>query len=377
MAFGGNGMAKSIAPPTSARASLQTPALIVELDGLDRNIATMAAHAKAMGVALRPHVKSHKCVEIAQRLSQAGVIGTSCATINEAEAMAQGGLEGILLTSPIVTPRDLDCLRRLLLRGAEISVVADHPQSIDAFSAVAEASGRSLQVLVDIDVGMGRTGCAATRDIVALAKLASARPFLRYRGVQAYWGNLQQVMPFAERARLVGIQIERIRAVLAALRAEGVGPEIVTGGGTGTHAIDGASGVFTELQPGSFLFMDSCYGSIMTSETDNPFVASLFVAASVVSANHPGRVTVNAGWKAFATDSGKPQPSRGAPAGATYRFMGDEHGIVEFGEGQAPALSATIEFLTPHCDPTVNLYSAYYVVRGDDVVDLWPIRARY
>ena len=122
--------------------------------------------------------------------------------------------------------------------------------------------------------------------------------------------------------------------------------------------------------------MDSCYSSIVTNDNENPFLPSLFVAASVVSANRPGCVIVNAGWKAFATDSGKPQPLRGAPAGASYRFMGDEHGAVDF-EGQGPVLGDTIEFLTSHCDPTVNLYPAFHVVRGEEVVDLWPIRARY
>jgi D-serine deaminase-like pyridoxal phosphate-dependent protein len=140
--------------------------------------------------------------------------------------------------------------------------------------------------------------------------------------------------------------------------------------------VDGSTGLFTELQPGSFLFMDSCYGSITTNENENSFMPSLFVAASVVSANHPGRVIVNAGWKAFATDSGKPEPRRGAPAGATYRFMGDEHGAVDF-EGPGPTLGDTIEFLTSHCDPTVNLHPAFYVVRGEEVIDVWPIRARY
>jgi D-serine deaminase-like pyridoxal phosphate-dependent protein len=233
-----------------------------------------------------------------------------------------------------------------------------------------------MDVIVDFDFGMGRTGCVEIQDAVFLAQQISANPSLRFRGIQAYWGHLQQVTPMTERQRTAGVQHERLRAVIGALASAGLKPEIVSGAGTGTHAIDGKSGLFTELQPGSFLFMDSCYGPSLASGADNPFAASLFVAASVVSANVPGRVIVNAGFKAFATDSGKPEPRRGAPAGATYRFMGDEHGAVEF-TGQAPALGATIEFLTSHCDPTVNLHAAYQVVRGDGIVDVWPIRARY
>lgn len=358
------------------RNTLRTPAIIVELDLMDRNIATMAARAKTMGVKLRPHAKSHKCVEIAQRLAQAGATGASCATIEEAECMALGGVSGILITSPMVTADQLDRLKRLLGRGADISAVADHPANVEAYAEIATATGRQFDVLIDFDFGLGRTGCVEVPDAVALVQKIKANPSLTFRGIQAYWGNLQQVMPYGERVRLAGVQQDRLRGLIAALKSAGLAPEIVSGAGTGTHVVDGGTGLFTELQPGSFLFMDSCYGSITTNENENPFAPSLFVAASVVSANRPGRVIVNAGWKAFATDSGKPEPRRGAPAGATYRFMGDEHGAVDF-EGSGPSLGDTIEFLTSHCDPTVNLHPAFHVVRGEEVIDIWPIRARY
>jgi 3-hydroxy-D-aspartate aldolase len=359
------------------RSEVPTPALLVDIDILDRNIAVMRDSAKAIGVALRPHAKAHKCVEIAQRIEAAGAIGTSCATIGEAEAMTLGGLAGILITAPLSSPDALDRLRRLLLRGADVAIVADSPGSIAQLTEIAAATGRRLPVLVDFDVGMGRTGCLDIADAVLLAGAIAASPTLAYTGIQAYWGNLQQVTPFPERSRLVDIQSERVRAVISALEAAGLKPAIVSGGGTGSHRIDAASGLFTEIQPGSYLFMDSCYSTISISENDNPFVPSLFVAATVVSANKPGRVIVNAGWKAFAADSGKPVPLRGAPAGATYRFMGDEHGALDFDVDEGPRLGATVEFLTSHCDPTVNLYSAFHVVSGDEVIDLWPIRSRY
>jgi 3-hydroxy-D-aspartate aldolase len=359
------------------RSDVPTPALLVDIDVLDRNIALMQGRAAALGVKLRPHAKAHKCVEIAQRIMAAGAIGISCATIGEAEAMALGGIGGILVTAPLVSPDALHRLGRLLLRHADIAVVADHPVSVAQLATVAAAAGRKLDVMVDVDVGMGRTGCLEVADAVALARQVAAAPALGYAGIQAYWGNLQQVTPFAERARLIGIQADRVRAVVTALASAGLPPAIVTGGGTGSHGIDAATGLFTEIQPGSYLFMDSCYGAIGISENDNPFAPSLFVATTVVSANKPGRVVVNAGWKAFAADSGKPVALRGGPPGASFRFMGDEHGALDFeGEG-GPALGATIEFLTSHCDPTVNLYSAFHVVRGDEVVDVWPIRARY
>jgi 3-hydroxy-D-aspartate aldolase len=359
------------------RSDVPTPALLLDIDILDRNIAQMGDSAAALGVKLRPHAKAHKCVEIAQRITVAGAIGSSCATIGEAAAMALGGIGGILVTAPLSSHDALDRLRRLLLRKADIAVIADHPVAITELSAVAVATERTIDVLVDIDVGMGRTGCLEITDAVALAQQIAAAPSLNYMGIQAYWGNLQQVSPFAERARLIGIQSDRLRAIITALGSAGLAPAIVTGGGTGSHRLDAATGLFTEIQPGSYLFMDSCYRSITISESGNPFLPSLFVAATVVSANKPGRLVVNAGWKAFATDSGKPVALRGAPPGAEFRFLGDEHGALDFAGEDAPARGSTIEFLTSHCDPTVNLYGAFHVVRGDEVVDVWPITARH
>jgi 3-hydroxy-D-aspartate aldolase len=359
------------------RLDVPTPALIVDIDVLDGNIAVMTDWARQAGINLRPHAKAHKCVEVGQRIMAAGAIGISCATIGEAEAMALGGIDGILITAPLASQDAMKRLRRLILRGARVAVVADHPTSVSELAKLAEASGGKLDVIVDIDVGMGRTGCHDIGDAVALARQIRASPSLNYAGIQAYWGNLQQVKPFAERARLINIQLERVRATIAALSAAGLKPAIVSGGGTGSHRIDAASGLFTEIQPGSYLFMDSCYGSISISENDNPFLPSLFVAATVVSVNRPGRVVVNAGWKAFAADSGMPVPVRGGPAHAEFRFMGDEHAALDFTGHDAPALGAIVEFLTSHCDPTVNLYSVFHVVRGDDVIDIWPIKARY
>ena len=195
--------------------------------------------------------------------------------------MALGGLTGILITGPLNSIDALDRLRRLLLRGADVTVIADHPEF--GFSAHCDrgCSRRTLPVLVDVDVGMDRTGCLEIADVVSLAKDIAATPSLRYAGIQAYWGNLQQVMPFDERSRLVGVQTERVRAVIDALQAAKLPPGIVSGGGTGSHRIDAASGLFTEIQPGSYLFMDSCYGKVAISETGNPFMPSLFVAATV------------------------------------------------------------------------------------------------
>ena len=358
------------------RDELPTPALLLDLDAMERNIATMAAHAAATGIGLRPHAKSHKCVEIARHLARAGALGPACATVAEAEAMAAGGISGILITSPMATNDMLARVARLLGRGADLTLVVDHPANADALAELAAGLGVTLPLIVELDVGVGRTGCREVADAVVLARRVAGHGSLRFAGVQAYWGNLQQVMPLAERERRVAAQAERLRSLLTALRDVGRPAEIVTGGGTGTVFLDPATALFTELQPGSFLFLDSCYGAIPLKGNENPFVPSLFVAAGVVSANEPRRVIVNAGYKALATDSGTPMPTRGVPPGSTYRFMGDEHGAIDLGDGPPPGLGTVIELLTPHCDPTVNLHARYQVVRGARVVDVWPVAAR-
>jgi 3-hydroxy-D-aspartate aldolase len=358
------------------RDQLPTPALVLDLDALDRNIAAMAAHASASGVALRPHAKSHKSVEIAHRLQAAGALGPACATIAEAEAMAAGGLTGILVTSPQVSDDALGRVGRLLATGADLMLVVDDQSNVVALAQLAAGIGLTLPLVVELDVGVGRTGCPEPEQALVVARAIAATPSLRFAGVQAYWGNLQQVRPLVERKARVQEAAAPLQRLLTLLRIAGLSPHIVTGGGTGTSFIDPTLGLFTELQPGSFLFLDSCYGPLPLDDTGNPFTASLFVAAGIVSANRRHRVIVNAGLKALATDSGQPLPVRGAPDGSSYRFMGDEHGAIEFAQGIAPALGATVELLTSHCDPTVNLHARYQVVRGDMVVDVWPIVAR-
>jgi D-serine deaminase-like pyridoxal phosphate-dependent protein len=357
------------------RDQLPTPCLVLDLDALDHNIAAMAAQSAGVGLALRPHAKSHKCVEIARRLARAGALGPASATIAEAEAMAAGGIGGILVTSPTVTVDGLDRLRRLLLRGADVTVTVDQPANLADLGRLARGAGRALPVVVDLDPALGRTGCATARDGLALARLAAAGPGGGFAGVQCYWGQRQNVMPIEARARRVAEAAAPLRELVEALAEAGLPAEIVTGGGTGTSWVDAGLGLFTEQQPGSFLFLDSEYAAIPITPDGNPFRRALFVAAAVVSANHPGWVTVNAGLKAFATDSGRPLPARGAPEGSTFRFMGDEHGAIDLAEGTLPP-GHLVELLTPHCDPTVNLHGRYHVVQGDEVVDVWPIMAR-
>lgn len=361
--------------PAMHRDEVPTPSLLLNLTVLRENIAIMSLFAKSRQISLRPHAKSHKSVEIARMLLAAGAVGACCATIGEAEALAAGGINGLLITSPIAAPHMLERLRKLLLRGADVMVVCDHPSNARELARLAKAQGLVLSVLVEIDVGSGRTGCAEIAEAVRLAKAIAAETSLQFAGVHAYWGHLQQVMPFTERGNQVARQAEKLRDLVGALNKAKLHPKIVTGGGTGTHWFDAGLGLFTELQCGSFVFLDSLYGPLALTPKGNPFSPSLFVAASVVSANQRGRVIVNAGYKALATDSGRPIPMRGIQQGATYRFMGDEHGAIDF-DGPSLPIGSSIELLTPHCDPTVNLHSRYLVVESDAVVDEWPILAR-
>ena len=361
-----------------ARLSLSTPALLLDLDALDRNIAAMAAHAKAAGINLRPHAKGAKSVEIGRRQVAAGAVGICCATLGEAEVIAGAGIANVLITSPVVTPAMIDRLVTLNQRAKGLMVVADNPANVDVLAAAAAKAGQPLSIIVEFDVGQGRTGTTSVEAAAALAQRIKASPHLRYRGVQAYYGHLQHVTAFADRKAAAETQIARVRGLLERLRGDGLAPEIVSGGGTGTFDIDPGGGVFTELQAGSYPFMDREYLEIdMTSGRSSPFVASLFVQASVVSANREGFAVVNAGYKSFATEGGMPRVVVPRLANATYKLMGDEHGGIQYDPGSGTLkVGDAVEFLTPHCDPTINLYDRYHCMRGDTLVEIWPVDAR-
>ena len=361
-----------------ARLSLSTPALLLDLDALDRNIAAMAAHAKAAGINLRPHAKGAKSVEIGRRQVAAGAVGICCATLGEAEVIAGAGIANVLITSPVVTPAMIDRLVTLNQRAKGLMVVADNPANVDVLAAAAAKAGQPLSIIVEFDVGQGRTGTTSVEVAAALAQRIKASPHLRYRGVQAYYGHLQHVTAFADRKAAAETQIARVRGLLERLRADSLAPEIVSGGGTGTFDIDPGGRVFTELQAGSYPFMDREYLEIdMTSGRSSPFVASLFVQASVVSANREGFAVVNAGYKSFATEGGMPRVVVPRLANATYKLMGDEHGGIQYDPGSGTLkVGDAVEFLTPHCDPTINLYDRYHCMRGDTLVEIWPVDAR-
>jgi D-serine deaminase-like pyridoxal phosphate-dependent protein len=359
-----------------SRSELPTPALVLDRAALERNIAKMASFASARGIALRPHAKTHKSAEIGRRQLAAGAVGLCCAKLGEAEALAADGIGPLLLTSPVVAPGAVARLVALNARNDGLSVVADHPANVRALAA-ANDGGRPLAVFVDVDPGIHRTGVASPEAAVALAAEIAAADHLTLAGVQYYCGSQQHIQGFAERRAAIAGLTDYLRTVLDALQEAGHAIPVVTGGGTGSFLIDAELGVLTELQVGSYLFLDREYGDCELAVGDAPvFEPALFVDATVISANAPGMVTVDAGLKALSTDAGPPVVVAGAPAGSRYVFMGDEHGAIVSEGGELPGLGGRVTLQPGHCDPTVNLFDVYHVVDGDQVVEIWPVTAR-
>jgi D-serine deaminase-like pyridoxal phosphate-dependent protein len=364
-----------------SRHDLNTPVLVIDRPALERNIARMADFAAAKGVKLRPHAKTHKSVDIAKLQIAAGAVGLCCAKIGEAEALAEGGVTtGLLITSPVVSAPALARLIALNAATTDLMTVVDNPANVAALGQGASGAGKPLKIVIDLDPGIHRTGVASPEAAVALLNAIRAQPDLIYAGLQCYCGMQQHIESFADRKANLEDRGVYIRAVIQALTAAGGPPPIVSGSGTGSHRIDAELGIFTEFQVGSYVFMDGQYlvCDIAGEGADaSPYEASLLIDARVVSANSPGMVTIDAGFKALSTDAQPPKVLGGAPDGSRYFFMGDEHGAILPPSGETPpGLDDRVILGAPHCDPTVNLYDTYHVVDGDTLVALWPVSAR-
>ena len=358
---------------------LSTPCLAVDKVQMLANIERMAARAKAAGKALRPHAKGNKSSVVCRAQIEAGAIGISCVTLKEAEAMVAVGLPGVLVTSPVVVPCMISRLADMLAKADDLLVVVDNGDNAKALDAAIAGTGKVLGVLIDIDVGQKRTGVRATHAAVSLARQIDDLPHLAYRGVQAYYGHLQGVTAYQERLAKARDQWAHMATFTDALGEAGFASEIISGGGTGTHHVDLADGPFTEIQPGSYVFMDRQYGGVeIDPGGDGAFPASLSILAHVVSTNQPDRATIDAGFKAMATDAGPPDFLAGAPENSEYAFMGDEHGCVLYARPTSSELRLgdLVKLRAPHCDPTVNLHDVLHVFDGDKLVDIWPIDAR-
>jgi 3-hydroxy-D-aspartate aldolase len=358
---------------------LTTPALVLDLEVFEQNVEAYQQQINVHGLRARPHAKSHKCAEIARRQIAAGAVGICTASLHEAEAMVGQGINNILITSPFVGAGKLGRLMHLLERGAVIAVVVDDQEHAALLAAVARRSGQVLDVLIDVDLGMGRTGVGNLDVALALVNLVCDAEGLSYCGVQAYSGRVQHIEEFAERDHVYTGQLRFLSTLIAALDKRGLKPATVSGGGTGTLALDCREGLLTEHQAGSYIFMDVEYGAVKlrASDADAAFGTSLSLHSAVISKNVPGRATIDAGLKSFATDGPLPRVSAGAPVGTTYSFFGDEHGCLTFATvADSLPLGSVVAFVTPHCDPTINLHDYLHVVRHDTIVDIWRIVGR-
>lgn len=362
----------------SGRHELETPCLLVDLDALERNIARMAAYCRNLGVALRPHAKAHKSADIARIQLAAGAVGLCVATVGEAEALGAEGINDLHLTSTVASRRKAERIGALLRRGVRVSVVVDSPDMAALFGSVAGAMDVSFDVLIDVDMGRHRAGVKDVSAAISLAKQIVADRGLRLIGIQTYAGHLSHMRELARRREGAMKAVDLIREVRNAVTMFISAAPIVTGGSTGTSLLDLEAGILTELQFGSYVFMDTEYLSVdIDGAGSAPFEPALFLQSSVISNRHQGSVTTDGGDKRLASKYGElPKIWRGAPTGSIYRPLSDEHGQVELSLGDRLALGARVECIVPHCDPTVNLFSHLHVLRNDVLVAIWPVTAR-
>ncbi|HEY0236400.1 MAG TPA: DSD1 family PLP-dependent enzyme [Afipia sp.] len=359
-------------PPAEPRMSLDqivTPALIVDLDALEKNIAMLAKRVDGNpnGVRLTPHAKAHKSIDIARLQMAAGASRMCCQNVAEAEAMVEGGIESVLLSNEII---GADKARRLaaLARDAKIGVCVDHRDQADVLSEAASIEGVTLDALVEIDIGQGRCGVAPGADAVTLANYIAGKPGLHFAGLQAYHGGAQHLRTPTERAAAIARASELARTTADLLRAAGLPCDVIAGAGTGSWENELTSGVYNQLQCGSYALMDADYAR---NETAAPFANALFILTTIISAAAPGHAVCDAGLKATSLESGLPVVS--GENGVTYIKATDEHGQLEVASNANIAPGHRLRLIPGHCDPTINLHDWLVATRHGKVEAVWRV----
>ena len=367
-------------PPAEVGMRLEevdTPALILDLDAFETNLKRLMDALPAR-VRVRAHAKTHKCPEVGKRQIAAGAVGSCCQKVSEAEAMVDGGIADVLVTNEIVGARKLDRLAALSKR-ARLGVCVDHADNVRDLEAAMKRAGATIDVYIELEVGMRRCGVAPGAPAVALARAIAASPSLRFAGLHAYHGRAQHIRSAEERRGVIEKAASYVKETKALLAQAGIACPIVTGAGSGTFMFEVALGAWDEIQPGSYAFMDSDYARNEWAPPMPRFEHSLFVLATVMSRPNPALAVVDAGLKASSVDSGLPAVWQ--RPGIEYTHASDEHGWVEFAKAAAagavmPALGDKMLLVPGHCDPTINLYDWYVCVRKGVVEALWPITAR-
>jgi len=376
--FGAAALNLPLVGEAGSRARLETPAAVLDLDIFERNVATLAQTCKRAGIGFRPHAKSHKCAEIARRQMAAGASGICCAKPGELLALFEGGANDLMLSAPIASTAKIEALARAAEKGARIAVVVDRLDLVAAYAEAAARHATRFDVFVDLDTGLKRSGVDNAQEAVALARAVTDEASLRYVGVQAYQGKIQHIDDFAAR-RAANAEANRIlRDMLAVLEQAGFKPGIVSGGGTGSHLLDGEEKVLTEVQPGSYVFMDEAYNSVDVYGRGGPeFGPALRVAVTVVGHSSAGFAITDGGSKSFALDGPPPRVFLGEKPVGRIEWCGDEFGRVLSEPGQATLpIGTVVECTVPHCDPTTNLHDFLHVVSGDRLIALWHVEAR-
>lgn len=346
---------------------LDTPALLVDAEVLARNIARLAEWSRRTGRAVRPHAKAHKTPLIARKQIEAGAIGICCSKVGEAEAMVAGGVPDVLVTSEVVGPVKVARLVSLA-RHARVGVVVDDAENAELLSRAAAAAGVTLGVLVEVNVGQERCGVAPGAPAADLAAHLAGLPGLRFDGIQGYEGNLQHIRAPEERRERCLQSMARLLESRRAVEARGLTVTVCTTAGTGTHEVAGVHEGVTEVQPGSYIWMDADYGQVQGL----PYESGLTVLSTVISRQRSGAAIVDAGQKAVSMDGQGGTRVKGGRL--EYAPMGDEHGKLT---GEAlPALGDVVELLPSHCDTTVNLHDELHVVRSGLLEAVWTIAGR-
>ena len=366
------------AKPGMDAADIQTPALVLDLDALERNIKKMGDYAKAHGMRHRVHGKMHKSVDVAKLQEKlGGAVGVCCQKVSEAEVFARGGIKDILVSNQVRDPAKIDRLARLPKFGSRTIVCVDDVANVADLSAAAVLHGTELEIFVEIDCGAGRCGVTTTEAVVEIAKVVEAADNLKFTGIQAYQGAMQHMDSYEDRKAKLDVAIAQVQDAVDGLKAEGISCELVSGGGTGSYYFESNSGVYNELQCGSYAFMDADYGRILDKDGNRidqgEWENAFFILTSVMSHAKADKAIVDAGLKAQSVDSGLPVIF--GRDDVEYIKCSDEHGVVMDPTGVLK-VNDKLKLVPGHCDPTANVHDWYVGVRDGKVECVWPVSAR-
>jgi 3-hydroxy-D-aspartate aldolase len=354
---------------------VHTPALIVDLDAFERNVKGMGEFAKKMGVRHRAHAKTHKSADIARiQIELGGAIGVCCQKVSEAEALVAGGVKDVLVSNQVVDPKKIDRLAQLAGKARAI-VCVDDLDAVDNLSKAAQKHGTTIECLVEIDCGAGRCGVQWGEPVVRLAKKIAGASGLKFSGLQAYQGAAQHIREYQERRSMIDAAIKQVADTVAMLKAEGLECPIIGGAGTGSYYFEGNSGIYNEMQCGSYIFMDADYQRVEDEKGEliHEFENSLFIWTSIMSKTKTDKAICDAGLKAQSVDSGL--PTIYGRSDIQYIKCSDEHGVIA-DPNNVLRLNDKLKLVPGHCDPTCNVYDWYVGIRNGKVECLWPVTAR-